>query len=478
MRYALVSDIHANLQAWTAVQADIRARNIDRIICLGDIIGYGPRPAEVLSSVYAVADYLVLGNHDAVVAGLLNSACFNDNARRMIEWTQAQLHSRATSFFQRVPLALAGEGFRCTHGQPAKPGTFSYVTTETDARQAWTACSEPLIFVGHSHQAGIMVCKTDGAFRQYPPLDFELEPQKRYLINVGSVGLPRDGDFRAIYSLFDTATHVVSFIRVPYDMDAFRQDVQEKGTANPQTDYLVRLFERKDLETVRPPLDFAPGRKSMKAGHPREADIRRLTATAARWRRLAAVALLALLLMIGGGIHFFLRAPRPLTRDGAPIAARILSKSKASLSLFPSHAFTVNQPPPGWRYELKDQRTQQISVSSNSLTISCIAPPMECRIFLPEIQTEKLKKLVFTFHFQTDQVVGDLPHLIYDYVYTDGSVEPGKGGKTPARLKNPGEYRIQYTISRIPRKLRAVRPRLEARCTGKIQFDRLQLFSH
>ena len=112
MRYAIVSDIHANMQAWKAVLQDIACSDIDRIICLGDIVGYGPRPAEVLQSVHARADHLVLGNHDAVIAGKLSAELFNSRARERVKWTAEHLSPKAVEVLGSVPLTLTGDGSR------------------------------------------------------------------------------------------------------------------------------------------------------------------------------------------------------------------------------------------------------------------------------------------------------------------------------------------------------------------------------
>ena len=106
MRYAIVSDIHANIRAWEAVLADIRSQRVDVIVCLGDVVGYGPKPAEVLEAVRSVTDHFVLGNHDAAAVGMMDYSIFNDHDRQAIEWTIKELSPDAKQFLSSVPLAI------------------------------------------------------------------------------------------------------------------------------------------------------------------------------------------------------------------------------------------------------------------------------------------------------------------------------------------------------------------------------------
>ena len=125
MRYAILSDIHANLHAWNAVKADIEAQGANVIVCLGDIIGYGPRPVETLNSVCASSNYVILGNHEAVIDGSFDHSQFNDEAWRMIEWTGRQLEPDACKYFEQLPLAIEMEAGNCktlfVHGTACVP---------------------------------------------------------------------------------------------------------------------------------------------------------------------------------------------------------------------------------------------------------------------------------------------------------------------------------------------------------------------
>lgn len=229
MRYAIVSDIHANRQAWDAVSADIDKCGVDDVICLGDIVGYGPRPAEVLEAVYDKASYYVLGNHDAVVCQRLDPDCFNNRARDIINWTCEQLSPAAVDFFQQVPLTFTLEDVRYVHAEAREPERFAYVESSADAKASFDACSERLIFIGHTHEPCIYELGPEGIPHYYPADSQTFTPDFRYLVNVGSVGDPRDGTVQATYVIYDTVSESVTFRRVPFDTDAYLQDIREAG---------------------------------------------------------------------------------------------------------------------------------------------------------------------------------------------------------------------------------------------------------
>ena len=259
MKYAIVSDIHANLQAWRAVWADISAQGVDEVICLGDIIGYGPRPAETLSSVHSLVNHFVLGNHDAAVAGAYDDAIFTADAREMVAWTEQQLSRQAMQFFLEQPYVLefdaGGFSAACVHGSMVDPEQFYYVESELDARACWNACDHTLLFVGHTHEPRMDVLDQDGTYRVLPPGDVCVEPSARTIVNVGSVGMPRAVDFRAGYCIYDTDTHVVSRKMTAYDVVAFKEDVTERIAGSKQAGALLASYDLKQSPS-RETIDF------------------------------------------------------------------------------------------------------------------------------------------------------------------------------------------------------------------------------
>lgn len=257
MKYAIISDIHANLQAWKAVLIDIRSIGVDKIICLGDVIGYGPNPAEVLEETHAAVDYFVMGNHEAVVCGKMNVSLFNENAGKSITWTQNQLSKEAVNFLASFPLTLRGTSFRCSHGDFANPSAFDYVITPENALSSWEAVEENLLFVGHTHEPGIFVIGASHTPHLIKPQDFVVEEEKRYLVNVGSVGQPRDRQARAVYCIYDTAEQSVVWRYIPFDLDAYREALKKKNLTD-ETSFFLYYDPRKDIKPLRETLNFSP----------------------------------------------------------------------------------------------------------------------------------------------------------------------------------------------------------------------------
>jgi predicted phosphodiesterase len=228
MRYAIVSDIHANWQAWQAVIRDIRSIGVDCIICLGDVVGYGPKPAEVTRELRENCENFVLGNHDAVVAGFLDPAVFNKGARQVIQWTTEQLDDEAREFYASLPMVLEAPGFICVHSEVERPQRFGYIARPEDARASFAAADRDLVFVGHTHKAAIFTLDPDsGAITlDLSPESFNLREDRRYIVNVGSVGDPRDGDLRAAYCLYDDKSRVVKIRRIPFDIRGYADDLE------------------------------------------------------------------------------------------------------------------------------------------------------------------------------------------------------------------------------------------------------------
>ncbi|MDF1752786.1 MAG: metallophosphoesterase family protein [Verrucomicrobiales bacterium] len=229
MRYAIISDVHANWQAWSAVLADIHANQADAIICLGDVVGYGPRPEEVLTSVRQATRNFVIGNHDAAACGMLDASIFNDHARSVVHWTGNQLSAESRAFLQQVPLTLETEDILFVHAEIQHPDRFGYIENEDEAVHQFMYSQANIIFFGHTHKPLAYSLNSDG-IKKLPDSDFHLAPGHRYLVNVGSAGEPRDPkDIRARYVLYDSTRRAVYFRKVKFDVEAYRQDLQQVG---------------------------------------------------------------------------------------------------------------------------------------------------------------------------------------------------------------------------------------------------------
>jgi len=394
MRYAFVSDIHGNLPAWNTVLADLAVHRVDRIVCLGDVVGYGPQPAECLRGVYAHVHQMVLGNHDAVVAGRMSAESFNDRARRMIEWTQTRLGENARALFSSLPLVLRGPGFRCTHGDFADPAVFNYVRTEEDARANFAAVPEQLLFCGHTHEAAVFLTGESGNVYKIEPQDFELEEGKRYLVNVGSVGSARDGDPRASYVIYDEERRGVYFHRVPFDFEAFRAAVAAAPGLDPDlVPFLRAAAARGTAASVREEADFAPAAAVRVEGGAREADVgRALRRTNARLRAtallLAAGCAAALALAAAAWQTLRSHAVSYPVQDAPAIG--LLERGGPDGNLLPSfnpnpaHPFDC----PPYRVVLSDARVQSVAVEKWIPVLSSSNPRRAVRLSAPAIECD------------------------------------------------------------------------------------------
>ncbi len=367
MRFALVSDLHANWQAWNATLLDIRSLGADAILCLGDIVGYGPQPAEVLESVHANADYIVLGNHDAVIAGKLDPDLFNDTARSVIEWTHTRLGDNAIKFLRQLPLSIDAGDFRCAHGDFSKPAAFNYILEPLDALASWQAVPHPLLFCGHTHEPAVFVLEPDRSMRRETPADFALRPERRYLVNIGSVGQPRDAEARASYVLYDTDTCSIAWRRIPFDLDAYRAAIRQAGISEEASPFLTR-DPRLGKPPVRERMNFSP------ATSPRQSvqdtvevqEIRALRRQAKRWKRLAATAVSVAMLGGGaGGGAWWRHASRSLDIAAPPPPAwqAHVAAAEPDANLLPPLAVGPERAPiPGWTVRLGDKRAQTFQV--------------------------------------------------------------------------------------------------------------------
>jgi predicted phosphodiesterase len=220
MRLALISDIHGNLEALRAVLEDIERRKVDQIDCLGDVIGYGCDPVECLQLVEEHCTIKLMGNHEYAALGVLPPEAMNLHARQSIHWTLEQLGDRGISMISDFEMKAETEQYLLVHASPYEPDEWHYVLSEHEAGIGFDSFMQPLAFHGHTHLPMIF-CKTPtGKLRTIVGHDFDPDEECRYLINVGSVGQPRDRDPRACYAIYDSNEVSVTYHRLDYDVEA------------------------------------------------------------------------------------------------------------------------------------------------------------------------------------------------------------------------------------------------------------------
>jgi diadenosine tetraphosphatase ApaH/serine/threonine PP2A family protein phosphatase len=239
VRYAVLSDIHGNLEALAAVLADVAGR-ADAVLCLGDVVGYGADPAACLELIAARAQTIVAGNHEQGVAGFLDLDWFHGSARAAVEWTHDRLDDDHRSYVAALPLTAEMGDATLVHASPDRPDEWDYLISPQDGFHAFPAFANRLCFVGHSHVPGAWSLGSSGPEFLPGAVRLFFEYGRRYIVNVGSVGQPRDHDPRAAYALWDAERASVAIRRVAYDVDAARRKILAGGLPRLLADRLPR----------------------------------------------------------------------------------------------------------------------------------------------------------------------------------------------------------------------------------------------
>lgn len=221
MRIGIFSDVHANLAALETVVKEIKQHSVDTYICLGDVVGYGASPNECCEIVKDLTSMVIMGNHDAAVAGKMDYSYYYDQAKQALDWTAEVLTDENLAWLQQLPyIHHATDIDVCySHGAPIQPEEFNYIFNMEQARDAYEHREDLLqvTFIGHSHLCRVFSFD-DTDVVQMVPGHVSLELDKQYIISVGSVGQPRDYDPRAAYAIFDTETRSFEQHRVDYDI--------------------------------------------------------------------------------------------------------------------------------------------------------------------------------------------------------------------------------------------------------------------
>jgi len=228
MRLAVLSDVHANLEALEAVLADVDANGVQAMACLGDFVGYGASPNECIDLLRPRVEEAVAGNHDVAACGRLKLGDFNNDAATAARWTEQRLTEDNRRWLAKLPYAAAWRGTRLVHASPLQPEQWHYVLSPADAEEEMQAYDEPLCFIGHSH----FPCTfgDDGHGAQYTrAADVAMRLGHRYLVNVPSVGQPRDGDARGGWLLWDEDARTLHHRRVTYDVAGAMQRIRDAG---------------------------------------------------------------------------------------------------------------------------------------------------------------------------------------------------------------------------------------------------------
>lgn len=229
MKTAFFSDVHSNLEALRAVIEDAKGEGIEKLYFLGDAVGYGPNPNECVEGVCEIAELCLFGNHDYAALGLMDISYFNPYAAEAILWTQRKLSDRSKKLFEGFKMTAKVGDLFLVHGTPRNPEEWDYLLSVGDAEYNFPAFEEQVCLVGHSHVP--VVFKKHGEERALltGEVNISLEDGWRYILNVGSVGQPRDRDPRASYLIYDEAEKHLFLKRLEYDVTITQRKMAEAG---------------------------------------------------------------------------------------------------------------------------------------------------------------------------------------------------------------------------------------------------------
>ena len=230
MQYLILSDMHGNYEALSAVLRRVRRKRFDATLVLGDLVGYGAAPNQVVQAIRDLPGqvFRVRGNHDKVVTGIEDGASFNHAALAAARWTSDHLTAANLRFVKELPPGplVVPEGFTICHGSPIDED--QYLLSIFDAWEVFSRYAAEVVFFGHTHVPSVFVARgneTRVALLRGTSGSLELEPEVRYLINPGSIGQPRDRDPRAAYMTYDSKRRVVRWHRVEYAVERAQQRI-------------------------------------------------------------------------------------------------------------------------------------------------------------------------------------------------------------------------------------------------------------
>lgn len=237
MRFAIFGDIHANLEALQAVLADAEAGECTHYICLGDVVGYNANPHECVELVRKLECPVVKGNHDEQASTETSLENFNPLAEEALTWTRAHLTEEDKQWLRDLRLIRQVRDFTIVHATLDTPHKWGYVFNQLDAAASFNYQHTNVCFYGHTHAPRVYI--RDSGLKSMPLDKLRVEPGKKYFINVGSVGQPRDGDWHAAYCIYDSEKHLVELRRIEYDIYTAQDKIVDAGLPQRLADRLA-----------------------------------------------------------------------------------------------------------------------------------------------------------------------------------------------------------------------------------------------
>ncbi len=234
MRYGIFGDIHSNLEALEAVLEDMESQRVERFVCIGDIVGFNANPRECSEIVRALGCPIVKGNHDEEASDAGPVDHFNNKALLALRYTRSALSEEQRTFLRSLPLVREVRDFTIVHATLDQPHLWGYVFGAAEAATSIPHQKTQLCFFGHTHVPHVFIY--DSKVHEFFYKKIDIQPEKKYFVNVGSVGQPRDGDWRAAYTIYDSEAQTIELRRVPYDLKKAQAKINMMFPRDPRED--------------------------------------------------------------------------------------------------------------------------------------------------------------------------------------------------------------------------------------------------
>jgi predicted phosphodiesterase len=328
MRYAVISDIHANQSALRSVLVDAHDLGAEKIICLGDVLGYGPEPVEALETIYREAHICLAGNHDDAIAGRISAEDFTEFASSAVDIHRTKLAHSALDWLRHLPYTCELSNFACAHGDFSDPKNFNYILSVEDAEPSFSGRSEQLLFVGHTHEPTVFVKRGSGEIEKLEATDFTIQENERYIVNPGSVGYPRHGVCRSFYCIYDDILKTISFRSLPFDIESYREKMHGKGMD--EAPWLSKKALMSLRPSVRSKVEFSKKEKrTLKTSVPNPIEMLIADKKVSAVSRLAPALILSAIIISLVGLYCTVRLTKQ-SRVSAP-SVRIVETPKVEL---------------------------------------------------------------------------------------------------------------------------------------------------
>jgi predicted phosphodiesterase len=229
MKYGFFSDVHANLEALKACIIDFRAEKLDKLFFLGDAVGYGPNPDECVKLINDIAEVKLMGNHDYAALGLMETEYFNQYAAASMGWTKDSISEKTIEIMSDFELTREIDDILLVHSSPREPENWHYILDMEDAEENFDFFKQKICLLGHTHRPYIVFKSETGEAALSKETEEKIQGDYRYLVNIGSVGQPRDGDPRSCYLIYDSKERVIKLKRVQYDVKSTQKVMAEIG---------------------------------------------------------------------------------------------------------------------------------------------------------------------------------------------------------------------------------------------------------